>query len=78
MAGRFQDLRGQDRPMALITPRTGVQLHLIDGTVTSSHAATVRQAYSGPPLLEALRIRNEWWEATVASVNWQAHGSALR
>ena len=77
MAGRFQDLHGQDRPLALITPRTGVQLHLLEGTVTSSHAATLRHAYCGPPLLEYLRIKNKWSEATVSSINWQAHGSAL-
>jgi hypothetical protein len=58
MAGRFQDLHGQDRPIALMTPRTGVQLHLLEGTVTSCHVATIRHAYSGPPLLESLQILN--------------------
>ncbi|KAI2496026.1 hypothetical protein MHU86_18499 [Fragilaria crotonensis] len=78
MAGRFQDLHGQDRPLALITPRTGVHLHLLEGTVTSSHAAHLRHAYCGPPLLEYLRIKNGWSSSTVHSINWQAHGSALR
>ena len=59
MAGRFQDLNGQDGPLALITPRTGDQLHLLEGTVTSSHAATLRNAYCGQTLLEYLRIKNE-------------------
>jgi hypothetical protein len=78
MAGRYQDCYGQDRPIALITPRTSVQLHLLEGTVTSSHAATFRHAYSGLPLLEAVRIKKGWSEAMVTSINWQAHGSALR
>lgn len=78
MAGRYQDSHGQDRPIALMTPRTKVQLHLLEGTVTSSHAATLCHAYSGPPLQEAVRIKNGWSEATVTSINWQAHGSALR
>ena len=77
MAGRFQDLHGQDPPLALITPRIGIQLHLLKGTVTSSHAATLRHACCGPPSLEYLRIKNEWSEARVSSINWQAHGSAL-
>ena len=70
MAGSYQDCQGQDRPVALITPRTRVQLHLLEGTVTSSHAATLRHAYCGPPLLEAVRIKNSWSEATVTSINW--------
>ncbi len=78
MAGSYQDCHGQDRPVALIMPRTRVQLHLLEGTVTSSHAATLRHAYCGQPLLEAVRIKNSWSEATVTSINWQAHGSALR
>ena len=78
LAGRYQDRQGQDRPIALITPRTRLQLHLLEGTVTSSHAATLRHAYSGPPLLESARIKNGWSASTVASIDWQVHGSALR
>ena len=78
LASQFQNHHGQDRPIALLTSRARVQIHLIDGTVTSSLAATLRHAYSGPPLLEYVRTRNKWSEATIASINWQAHGSALR
>ena len=77
-AGQFQDLHGNDRPVVLITPQTRALLHLIEGTVTSSYAATIRHAYCGPPLLEYIRIKNKWSEATVESINWTAHGSALR
>lgn len=79
LAGQFQNNHGQDRPIVLMTSRARILLHLIDGTVTSSHASTLRHAYCGPPLLEYKRIRNNWSEArTIASINWQAHGSALR
>ncbi len=78
LAGRFQDHHCQDRPMVLLTTRARVLLHLIDGTVTSSTAATLRHAYCGPPLLAYIRRRNQWSEATTESVNWKAHGSALR
>ena len=78
LAGRFQDHHGQDRPMVLPTTSARVLLHLIDGTVTSSTAATLRHAYCGPPLLAYIRRRNQWSEATTESVNWKAHGSALR
>ena len=77
-AGQFQDLHGQDRPVVLLTPRTHVLLHLLDGTVTSSFAASLRHAYCGPPLMEYIRIKNKWTAAVVESINWQAHGSALR
>ena len=77
-AGQFQDLHGQDRPIVLLTPRTHALLHLLEGTVTSSFAATLRHAYCGPPLLEYIRTRNQWSEATIDSINWQAHGSAIR
>ena len=78
MASQFQDLHGQDHPVVLLTPHTHALLHLLDGTVTSSFAATLRHAYCGPPLLEYIRTRNKWSAATVASINWHAHGSALR
>jgi hypothetical protein len=78
MAGQYQDLHGQDRPIVLLTPSARVLLHLMEGTITSSFSATLRHAYCGPPLLEYIRTRNQWSEATVESINWQAHGSALR
>ena len=83
LAGRFQehhgqDCHGQDRHMVLLTTSARVLLHLIDGTVTSSTAATLRHAYCSPPLLEFMRRRNQWSEAITESVNWKAHGSALR
>lgn len=78
MAGQFQDLHGKDHPLVLLSPRAHALLHLYDGTVTSSFAATLRHAYCGPPLLEYIRTRNQWSAATVESINWQAHGSALR
>jgi exonuclease III len=77
-AGQFQDLHGQDRPIVLLTPRTHALLHILEGTITSSFATTLRHAYCGPPLMEYIRTRNNWTEATLASVNWQAHGSAIR
>jgi hypothetical protein len=78
LAGQFQDHLGQDRPIVFLTTRARVLLHLIDDTVTSSIAATLRHAYCGPPLLEYIRRQNQWSEATTESVNWKAHGSALR
>jgi hypothetical protein len=77
-AGNYQDSYGNDCPLALIKPRSRVLIHLLEGTVTSSIAATLRHAYSGPALLEAIRLKNTWSEATVESINWNAHGSAIR
>ncbi len=81
-AGQFQDLHGKDRPVVLITPLTRALSHLIEGTVTSSCAATIRHAYCGPPLLEYIRIKNKYIRIKnkwlLASINWTAHGSALR
>ena len=62
----------------LITPRSRVVIHLLEGTVTSSIAATLRHAYNGPALLKAIRLKNDWSRATVESINWNAHGSAIR
>jgi hypothetical protein len=78
LAGAFQDRHGQDCPLVLLTPRTHSLLHLEEGTVTSSFAATLRHAYCGPPLMEYVRTKNQWTLATVDSINWPAHGSALR
>jgi hypothetical protein len=78
MAGQFQNNHGQDRPLVLLTSQARVQIHLIEGTVTSSLATNIRHAYCGPPLLEYIQTQNKWSEAITASINWQAHGSALR
>ncbi len=77
-AGKFQDLYGQDRPVVLLTPRTHVLLHLLDGTVTSSFALSLRHAYCGPPLKEYICRKHKWTVGVVESINWQAHSSALR
>jgi hypothetical protein len=62
---------------AVLLMRTHALLHLVEGTVTSSFAAALRHAYCGPPLVEYIRTKNQWSLATVESINWQAHGSAL-
>ena len=77
-AGHFQDTHGQNRPLVLLAPRTHALLHSLEGTVTSSFAATLRHAYCGPPLIAYIRKKNNWTVATVESVNWPAHGQALR
>ena len=69
MAGKFKDKHGQERPMVLLTPRTRALLHLTEGTVTRILWTTIKGN---------ICQRNNWTEAEVESINWQAHGSALR
>ena len=77
-AGEFQDQHGCVRPLLLMTPRTGALIHLNgSGSITGNFATTLRTAYSGPRLLQHLRTKNNWSEATCESINWDAHSSCL-
>jgi hypothetical protein len=77
LAGEYQDQHGCVRPTILMTPRTRVLIHLPNGSITGKFAATLRVAYCGPRLLKYLQVKYNWTDATIATVNWEAHGSSL-
>lgn len=77
-AGEFQDQHGADRPLVPRMPHNGAQLHLSGGTITYKLAPFVRYADTAPELKEYIMERNNWTPATMATVDWEAHGNALQ
>jgi hypothetical protein len=77
LASEFQDAYGSVRPILLMIPSTRVLLHLPHGSITGKFASTLRTAYSGPPLLQAIQSKNSWSDSTAESVHCEAHALSL-
>ena len=75
LASEYQDQYGAERT---VTPRNRAHLHMPNGSVTSDDAPKLRHAYCGPPLQQYIQTRNKWSDSTIASINWEPHGAALR
>ena len=78
MATLFQNTHGADRPVVIMSPRTRAHLVTSEGTITSRYPEALRTAYTRPALQQYIQRRNQWSDATFASVNWTAHGIVLR
>ena len=77
IAGEYQDQYGGNRPILLMSPCTQVLIHLPEGSITGKFANALRTAYCGPPLLNHMKARYKWSDATADSINWDAHGTCL-
>ena len=67
-----------DPTVAPLLPHAGAQVHLQAGTLTHKLKQSLVYAVRSPPLLRDLQVSNSWEDATVASIDWTAHGLALR
>jgi hypothetical protein len=77
-AGAFQDQHGCHRPHVLLFSHTGAQLQINDATITYNYKSYIRNAAYGPPLLNYIQQRNQWAPATMQTIDWDAHGMAIR
>ena len=77
-AGAFQDQHGCHRPHVLLFPHTGAQLQIDDATITYNYKSYIRNAAYGPPLLNYIQQRNQWTPAIMQTIDWDAHGMAIR
>ena len=77
-ATKFQELHGHHHNMVLIAPNTRAQLHSLEGTITGRYDTTIRFRANSEPLREYIQSKNQWSDQTMQSINWQAHGSALK
>jgi hypothetical protein len=59
-------------------PGNHVQLQLPTGTITGHYKHHLRFSQTAPQLMEYIRTRYKWDQATFSSVDWQAHGRALK
>ena len=78
MANRYQRNHGQQRTSVLSTDTSGVYLHTAKGSITKRIAAVVRYQATAPALIQKIRHRYHWTEQEFHTINWPAHGSALR
>ncbi|KAI2503136.1 hypothetical protein MHU86_11327 [Fragilaria crotonensis] len=77
-ASSFQRTFGRPSTETLLPTIVGAALNLPQGTVTAHHIAALHSAASGPPLIAYIQSKNSWTGAIFESINWDAHGSALR
>ena len=78
MANRYQRNYGKQRTIVLPTDTSGVYLHTVEGSITKRIAATILHQATAPALIQQIRHRYQWTEHEFNSINWPAHGSALR
>jgi hypothetical protein len=67
-----------DETRVTLLPNAGAQVHLKSGTVTGKLKRPLTNASRGPPLLEHIRIKNNWDPTTIDLVDWDSHGIAVR
>ena len=78
IASEYQEEFSSRTPFTLMSPNTRAHLVFSDGTVTSRFAEALELESSGEPLKDYLRMRNNWTMFEFDTINWNAHGSALK
>lgn len=78
LAGKYQQDYGKAHPFALMTPRTGGFLIYPEGTKTSRYAQDIRHRATTEPLREYIREKYGFSEMIMSTINWKAHGKALK
>jgi exonuclease III len=77
-AAQFQAEHGEYRGWAPLTPRGRCHLVGLKGTITSSYAKKIRYMAAESPLRLYMLKKYEWSPGIYSSINWEAHGSALK
>ncbi|KAI2511572.1 hypothetical protein MHU86_2826 [Fragilaria crotonensis] len=77
-ASRYQQELGSFQPDVLLTEWAGVHLDLPTGTVTSHYETALRYHATAPALQSHMQERFSWTPQIMATINWDAHGRALR
>jgi hypothetical protein len=77
-ASRYQRELGTFRPVVLLTEWAGVHLEFPTGTVTAHYETALRYQATAPALKTHMQERYSWSQHTIAAINWQAHGKAMR
>jgi hypothetical protein len=78
MATQYQRNHGEPRPQVLLTATAGVCLITPEGSVTKKYAHAIRYQATAPALQKYIMERNHWTQHTFQTINWPAHGSALK
>jgi hypothetical protein len=78
LAGKYQQEFGRAHPIALMTPNTGAFLIYPEGTRTSKYAQDIRHRATTAPLREDIQEKYMYTGSTMNTINWSAHGKALK
>ena len=77
LAQLFQREYRRPSPETILPTHLGAALRLSQRTVTAHHITALHSAASGPPLMKYMCRKNNWTDEISASINWEAHGSAI-
>ncbi|KAI2499252.1 hypothetical protein MHU86_15239 [Fragilaria crotonensis] len=77
-ASQYQREHGSFQPDVLLTEWAGVHLDFPTGTVTSHYETPLRYQATAPAQKNHLMERHSWTRHILATINWDAHGKALR
>ena len=78
MATQYQRQYGFHRPQVLMSPSASVHLCTESGTVTAKYKEVLLAKSTGPDLLKYIQEKNDWADSTMETINWSAHGKAIR
>ncbi|KAI2495321.1 hypothetical protein MHU86_19220 [Fragilaria crotonensis] len=78
MATSFQTKHGLARPIALMTPNTGIHLVHSTGTITGKYEDRIRLISTSPALVSKIQTKYHWSDSTMRMVHWKAHGKAIK
>ena len=78
IAGQYHEFHFLHLPFVILSPHTRAHLVMDEGTVTSKYEDTIRMNATGPPLLEYICGKHNWTGSITESINWTAHGLALK
>ena len=62
----------------MMMTHTKAQFTMGQGTVTRQYASTIRREATYQPLFDSIRRKNRWSTPVANSINWTAHGQAMR
>jgi hypothetical protein len=77
MASRYQQQHAQTHTTVLLTDTASIRLILPHGSITSRYTTELRHQATHGPLLLHLQ-KNGWPLQITRTINWKAHGTALR
>jgi hypothetical protein len=78
LAGKYQSTHGRPHQFVLMTPHAAAHLYYPEGTITANYVSDLRFRSTEPALRSYIQVKNNWTDAVMETINWLAHGKALR
>lgn len=78
MATWYQQQHPHIHTKVLLTNTAGIHLHMPQGSITSRYASAICYQATYGPLMAHIQKNHAWSSHTTKTINWKAHGSALR